>query len=126
LVAQSRSSPDGSTATGEAAAQAARCCAIIVAAIVELGGTAADVVRTRMLLTDPSDQDAVGAARPAARSLRRLTVSSTGLLFWFTRADARLGGSERAMICHDEVTPPDRIGTSIPLNPVNQCGQCRR
>lgn len=66
--------PDGSTTCGGAAAQAARCCTIIVAAIEELGGTASDVVRTRMLLTDPADQDAVGevharffgAARPAA------------------------------------------------------------
>lgn len=66
--------PDGSTTPGGAAEQAARVCAIILAAIEELGGTAADVVRTRMLLTDPSDQDAVGAvharffgpARPAA------------------------------------------------------------
>lgn len=66
--------PDGSTTPGGAAEQAARCCAIIVAAIEELGGSAADVVRTRMLLTDPEDQDAVGevharffgAARPAA------------------------------------------------------------
>jgi enamine deaminase RidA (YjgF/YER057c/UK114 family) len=66
--------PDGSTTPGGAAEQATRCCAIIVAAIEELGGSAADVVRTRMLLTDPADQDAVGevharffgAARPAA------------------------------------------------------------
>lgn len=66
--------PDGSTTPGGAAEQAARCCAIIVAAIEELGGSAADVVRTRMLLTDPADQDAVGEvharyfgdARPAA------------------------------------------------------------
>lgn len=65
---------DGTTTKGDAAAQAERCCALIVAAIEELGGTASDVVRTRMLLTDPSDQDAVGAvharwfgpARPAA------------------------------------------------------------
>ncbi|MHA7819983.1 MAG: RidA family protein [Erythrobacter sp.] len=65
---------DGSTTRGDAAAQAERCCALIVAAIEELGGTAADVVRTRMLLTDPADQDAVGEvharwfaeARPAA------------------------------------------------------------
>ena len=53
--------PDGSTTSGDAAAQAERCCAIIVAAIEELGGSASDVVRTRMLLTDPADQDAVGA-----------------------------------------------------------------
>lgn len=66
--------PDGSTTPGNAAAQATRICTIIVAAIEELGGSAADVVRTRMLLTDPADQDAVGAvharffgeARPAA------------------------------------------------------------
>lgn len=66
--------PDGSTTPGSAAEQAERCCAIIVGAIEELGGTAGDVVRTRMLLTDPIDQDSVGevharyfgAARPAA------------------------------------------------------------
>ena len=66
--------PDGTTTPGGAGAQAERCCALIVAAIEELGGTASDVVRTRMLLTDPDDQDAVGAvharffgeARPAA------------------------------------------------------------
>jgi enamine deaminase RidA (YjgF/YER057c/UK114 family) len=53
--------PDGSTTPGGAAEQAERCLTIIVAAIAELGGSAADVVRTRMLLTDPADQDAVGA-----------------------------------------------------------------
>lgn len=66
--------PDGSTTPGDAAAQAERCCALIVQALEELGATAADVVRTRMLLTDFADQDAVGevharwfgAARPAA------------------------------------------------------------
>ena len=66
--------PDGSTTPGDAAAQAERCCALIVEAIENLGGSAKDVVRTRMLLTDPADQDAVGAvharwfgsARPAA------------------------------------------------------------
>lgn len=65
---------DGSTTPGDAAAQADRCCALIVKAIEDLGGTAADVIRTRMLLTDISQQDAVGAvhakffasARPAA------------------------------------------------------------
>jgi enamine deaminase RidA (YjgF/YER057c/UK114 family) len=35
--------PDGSTTPGGAAEQAERCCAIIVAAIEELGGSAADV-----------------------------------------------------------------------------------
>jgi len=68
---------DGSTTPGGVAEQAARCCALIVRAIESLGGSAADVVRTRMLLTDSADQDAVGAvhadffgeARPAATML---------------------------------------------------------
>lgn len=66
--------PDGQTTPGGAAAQAARCCELIIAAIEDLGGSAKDVVRTRMLLTDYADQDAVGAvharyfgeAKPAA------------------------------------------------------------
>lgn len=65
---------DGSSTQGGAADQAARCCTLILRSIEELGGTAADVVRTRMFLTDPADQDAVGevharffgAASPAA------------------------------------------------------------
>ncbi|MCW3798532.1 RidA family protein [Sphingomonas sp. BN140010] len=66
--------PDGSSTPGDAAAQARRCFAIILAAMADLGGTPADVVRTRMYLTDPADADAVGAVhgeifgaiRPAA------------------------------------------------------------
>lgn len=66
--------PDGTTTPGGAAEQAERCCAIIGAAIEELGGSVSDVVRTRMLLTDFDDQAAVGEvharwfgeARPAA------------------------------------------------------------
>lgn len=66
--------PDGATTPGDAAAQAERCCALIVQAIEELGGSAADVVRTRMLLTDFADQESVGevharwfgAVQPAA------------------------------------------------------------
>lgn len=53
--------PDGSSTPGDASAQARRCFAIILAAIEELGGSAADVVRTRMYITDPADADAVGA-----------------------------------------------------------------
>jgi len=66
--------PDGASTPGDAAAQARRCFTIILTAIAELGGSAADVVRTRMYLTDPADADAVGAVhgelfrdvRPAA------------------------------------------------------------
>ena len=65
---------DGSSTPGDAAAQARRCFAIILQAIAELGGSAADVVRTRMFITDPADADAIGAVhgevfgdvRPAA------------------------------------------------------------
>ena len=65
---------DGSSTTGDAAAQAERCCVLILRAIEELGGSASDVVRTRMFLTDFDDQAAVGEvharffgeARPAA------------------------------------------------------------
>lgn len=52
--------PDGSSTPGDAAAQARRCFAIILRAIEELGGSAADVVRTRMFITDPANADMVG------------------------------------------------------------------
>jgi enamine deaminase RidA (YjgF/YER057c/UK114 family) len=52
---------DGTSTQGDAAAQAGRCFAIILGAIEELGGTAANVVRTRMFITDPADAEAVGA-----------------------------------------------------------------
>lgn len=65
---------DGSSTPGDAAAQAARCCTLIAQAIEALGGSAKDVVRTRMFLTDFDDQAAVGEvharffgeAKPAA------------------------------------------------------------
>lgn len=65
---------DGTTTPGGAGEQAARCCELILAAIEDLGGSARDIVRTRMLLTDFDDQAAVGAvharyfgkAKPAA------------------------------------------------------------
>ena len=51
---------DGASTPGDAAAQARRCFTIILEAIASLGGSAADVVRTRMYLVDPADADAVG------------------------------------------------------------------
>jgi enamine deaminase RidA (YjgF/YER057c/UK114 family) len=65
--------PDGSV-QDDAGAQARRCLEIIASALAELGGTMADVVRTRMYLTSPDDADVVGrvhgetfgATRPAA------------------------------------------------------------
>lgn len=52
---------DGKTfAPGDAAAQARRCFEIAVQAIGELGGGPEHVVRTRMMLTDIGDWEAVG------------------------------------------------------------------
>ncbi len=51
---------NGETTPGGAAEQAERCLTLIVKAIEDLGGSASDVVRTRMLLTDRDDQGAVG------------------------------------------------------------------
>ena len=56
--------PDGSC-PDDAEVQARRCLDIIVSALEKVGATAADVVRTRMLLTDPADADAVGRAHAA-------------------------------------------------------------
>ena len=56
---------DGSSTSGDAAAQARRCFAIILKAIEDVGGSASDVVRTRMYIVDPGDADAVGAVHGA-------------------------------------------------------------
>lgn len=56
--------PDGSVHP-DPELQTARCLEIIVAALAEAGATAADVVRTRMFLTNPKDADAVGRAHGA-------------------------------------------------------------
>lgn len=57
--------PDGSSTPGDAGAQAARCLTIIADALAALGGAPADVVRTRMFITDPADADRVGRAHGA-------------------------------------------------------------
>ena len=65
---------DGSSTPGDAAAQAERCLTLIVKAIEDLGGSASDVVRTRMFITDAALGDEIGkvhaeffgATRPAA------------------------------------------------------------
>ena len=65
--------PDGSC-DPDPGAQARRCLEIIVTALGEAGAAAADVVRTRMFITDAADAQAVGRAhadvfgegRPAA------------------------------------------------------------
>lgn len=58
--------PDGSSTPGDAEAQADRCLKVIIDAVEALGGTAANVVRTRMFLVDPADGAAVGRAHGRA------------------------------------------------------------
>lgn len=66
--------PPGEPVAATAYEQMLRCGEIALAALGQLGGEAADVVRTRMFLTDPGYADEVGrahrelfgAARPAA------------------------------------------------------------
>jgi len=53
--------PDGSV-DPDPQAQAGRCLEIIVAALGDLGATPADVVRTRMFITDAGVAEAVGRA----------------------------------------------------------------
>jgi enamine deaminase RidA (YjgF/YER057c/UK114 family) len=89
--------PDGSTTPGGAAQQAARCCAIIVAAIEDLGGSAADVVRTRMLLTDPSDQDAVGAVHARFFAAAKPAATMAGVA-WLCRPEWRVEIEAEAVV----------------------------
>jgi enamine deaminase RidA (YjgF/YER057c/UK114 family) len=89
--------PDGSTTPGDAAAQAARVCTIIVAAIEELGGSAADVVRTRMLLTDPADQLEVGKVH--ARFFGAAPPASTMAgVAWLARPEWRVEIEAEAVV----------------------------
>ena len=56
--------PDGSC-DPDPEAQARRCLEIITQALADAGATPADVVRTRMFITDPGVADAVGRAHAA-------------------------------------------------------------
>ena len=57
--------PDGSC-NPDAGVQATRCLEIIAQALADLGAELGDVVRTRLLLTDPAHAEAVGQAHAAA------------------------------------------------------------
>lgn len=89
--------PDGTTTKGGAAEQAERRYALIVAAIEELGGIAADVVRTRMLLTDPADQDAVGAVHARWFGEARPAATMAGVA-WLCRAEWKVEIEAEAII----------------------------
>ena len=93
--------PDGASTPGDAAAQARRCFAIILAAIDELGGTAADVVRTRMYITDPADGDAIGAVH--GEIFRDVRPASTMVVVAaLLRPEWRIEIEAEALIGHDQ------------------------
>ncbi len=88
---------DGTTTPGGASEQAARCFDLIIAAIEELGGSARDVVRTRMFLVDFADQDAVGAvhARYFAKAQPASTMAGVA---WLCGADWKVEIEAEAVI----------------------------
>lgn len=88
---------DGSTTPGDVSAQAERCCALIMRAIEALGGGAGDVVRTRMLLTDPADQDAVGAVHARWFGAARPAATMAGVA-WLCRPEWRVEIEAEAII----------------------------
>ena len=53
---------EGEPTANSAFDQMLRCGEIMLAAIEELGGTAKDVIRTRMFITSPADADEIGRA----------------------------------------------------------------
>ena len=91
---------DGTSTPGDAAAQTHRCFTIILAAIEELGGSAADVVRTRMYITDPADADAVGAVH--GEVFREVRPASTMVVISaLLRPEWRIEIEAEALITHE-------------------------
>ena len=88
---------DGSSTQGGAAEQAERCCTLILRAIEELGGAASDVVRTRMFLTDPADQDAVGEAHARYFGEARPAATMVGCA-WLCRPEWKVEFEAEAIV----------------------------
>ena len=88
---------DGSSTSGDAAAQAERCCSLILAAIERLGGRAEDVIATRMYLTDPADQDAVGAVHARCFGAARPAATMVGVA-WLCRPEWKVEIEAEAML----------------------------
>ena len=91
-------SPDG-LVDPDAGAQARSCCEIIVAALEDLGASPADVVRTRMFVTDALFADKVGAVHAEffGEAAPATTMVVVGALLdprWLVEieAEAQLGG----------------------------------
>lgn len=93
--------PDGSSTPGDVAAQAERCIRTILAAIEQLGGSAADVVRTRTYLVDAADGPAAGAVH--ARFFADVRPASTMVVVsGFLRPEWRVEFEAEAFIQHED------------------------
>ena len=88
---------DGSSTQGGAATEAERCFVLILRAIEELGGSAKDVVRTRMLLTDPADQEAVGEVHARFFGEAPPTATMAGVA-WLCRPEWKVEIEAEAII----------------------------
>jgi enamine deaminase RidA (YjgF/YER057c/UK114 family) len=88
---------DGGTTPGDAAAQAERCCALICRALNTLGAGPEHVVRTRMLLTDPADQDAVGAVHARFFGAAQPAATMAGVA-WLCRPEWKVEIEAEAVI----------------------------
>jgi len=88
---------DGSTTPGDVAAQAERCCTLICRALEQLGAGPEHVVRTRMLLIDAGDQDAVGAVHARFFGRARPAATMAGVA-WPCRPDWKVEIEAEAML----------------------------
>lgn len=91
---------DGSSTPGGAAEQAERCLILIVRALEQLGAGPEHVVRTRMLLIDPDDQDAVGAVHARFFGAARPAATMAGVA-WLCRPEWKVEIEAEAMVGED-------------------------
>lgn len=91
---------DGSSTAGGAAEQAERCCVLICRALGQLGASPEHVVRTRMLLTDPADQEAVGAVHARYFGAARPAATMAGVA-WLCRPEWKVEIEAEAMVGED-------------------------
>jgi enamine deaminase RidA (YjgF/YER057c/UK114 family) len=88
---------DGSTTPGGAAAQAERCCTLVCNALSQLGAGPEHIVRTRMFLTNPADQEAVGAVHARFFGAAKPAATMAGVA-WLCGADWKIEIEAEAIV----------------------------
>ena len=91
---------DGSTTPGDAAAQARRCLQTIAEALEGLGSRLEDVVRTRVLITDARDADAIGRVHGELFGATR-AVTTMAVVSGFVRPEWKVEIEAEAIIGAD-------------------------